>query len=317
VSALVSSLIPSARRQGERFPPMASTPPDGLLSALSAVADPRKRRGVRHRFVSVLAVSVCAVMAGARSSTGIAEWAQDLTPAVRAVLSVGHRPPSESTTRRVLHRVDADALDQVVSTWLMAQGPAGKATRAAVPGRRLSAVDGKTARGSRTGDGPALAERPRGALHLHRQRANQPGLYRRLRSLPWKDVPAAHSANGKGHGRIETRTLKLVEVAAGIDFPGAAQAIQIIRTCKTRGHSRAGRETVYEITDLTCEQSHRARHEWTRRGADSADPARHPDGPACRIPAPATPRRRCCSDWSGCTRTCCGTRSSRRCWTPA
>src|ERR1700737_2235965 len=44
-----------------------------VLSVLAAVADPRARRGVRHR----LALAVCAVLAGARSFTAIAEWAAD------------------------------------------------------------------------------------------------------------------------------------------------------------------------------------------------------------------------------------------------
>ena len=44
-----------------------------LLVALSAVADPRHARGVRHRLVTVLAAAVCAVLAGACAYAGIAE----------------------------------------------------------------------------------------------------------------------------------------------------------------------------------------------------------------------------------------------------
>jgi hypothetical protein len=44
-----------------------------LLVALAAVPDPRKTRGRRHRLATVLAVSVCAVLAGARSYLAIAE----------------------------------------------------------------------------------------------------------------------------------------------------------------------------------------------------------------------------------------------------
>jgi hypothetical protein len=46
-----------------------------LLVALAAVPDHRKARGCRHRLVTVLAVNVCAVLAGARSYVAIAEWA--------------------------------------------------------------------------------------------------------------------------------------------------------------------------------------------------------------------------------------------------
>jgi hypothetical protein len=48
-----------------------------VLSVLAAVADPWARRGVRHRLAVILALAVCAVLAGARSFTAIAEWAAD------------------------------------------------------------------------------------------------------------------------------------------------------------------------------------------------------------------------------------------------
>jgi hypothetical protein len=48
-----------------------------VLSVLAAVADPRAQRGVRHRLAVILALAVCAVLAGARSFTAIAEWAAD------------------------------------------------------------------------------------------------------------------------------------------------------------------------------------------------------------------------------------------------
>ena len=86
--------------------------PDGdLLVVLRAVPDPRQRRGQRHRLVTVLAVSVAAVLAGARSYVAIAEWAQDLPPSARVRLGIGRRAPSESTIRRVLQLIDLDALD--------------------------------------------------------------------------------------------------------------------------------------------------------------------------------------------------------------
>jgi predicted transposase YbfD/YdcC len=116
-----------------------------LLGALAAVPDPRKARGCRHRLVTVLAIGVCAVLAGARSYVAIAEWAQDLPVAVRLRLGLGRRAPSESTVRRILQAVDLDALDVALSRWLADRLPDPP------PGRlRVVAVDGKTARGART-----------------------------------------------------------------------------------------------------------------------------------------------------------------------
>jgi predicted transposase YbfD/YdcC len=61
---------------------------------------------------------------------------------------------------------------------------------------------------------------------------------------------------GQRDGRGETPVHKVVTIAAGILFPHAAQAVQIIRTRKRKGSSRrATRETVYVITSLTAEQA--------------------------------------------------------------
>ncbi|BCJ33844.1 hypothetical protein Athai_13470 [Actinocatenispora thailandica] len=47
--------------------------PSSVVELLGRVADPRKRRGVRHRVGAVLAVALAATVAGARSFAGIAE----------------------------------------------------------------------------------------------------------------------------------------------------------------------------------------------------------------------------------------------------
>ena len=60
----------------------------GLLAMLGRVADPRHRRGVRHRLAVILGLAVCAVLAGARSFTAIAEWAADADAPTLARLGV-------------------------------------------------------------------------------------------------------------------------------------------------------------------------------------------------------------------------------------
>ena len=112
----------------------------GLLDLLATVPDPRRRRGIRHPVRAVVALAVCAAVAGARSFTAIAEWARGLSPeALRRLGATRRTPPSEPTIRRVLQQVDADALDARLGPWLLRV--AGR------PGAALS-VDGKTLRGS-------------------------------------------------------------------------------------------------------------------------------------------------------------------------
>ena len=53
------------------------------------------------------------MLAGARSYQTIAEWAHDLTPAVRELLGIKRHAPCESTIRRVLQATDAERFDLV------------------------------------------------------------------------------------------------------------------------------------------------------------------------------------------------------------
>ena len=73
-----------------------------LLPVLAAVPDPQARRGVRHQLAVILSLALCAVLAGARSFTAIAEWAADADQATREALGVTGVVPCESTFRRTL-----------------------------------------------------------------------------------------------------------------------------------------------------------------------------------------------------------------------
>jgi hypothetical protein len=78
VPASPSSPLPAAV---QRLGAPAALAPDqcrDLLDYLAQVADPRHRRGRRHALVAVLAVAVCAVLAGARSLVAIGEWASEV-----------------------------------------------------------------------------------------------------------------------------------------------------------------------------------------------------------------------------------------------
>jgi predicted transposase YbfD/YdcC len=319
VSACPSSPISViAARPGWRPWDPEAVPVD-LLAALAEVPDPRARRGVRHGLVAVLAIGICGVLAGARTFTAIAEWAQDLTGAVRTRLGLGRRAaPSESTIRRTLQGVDAEALDRAVSAWLVARSappcaasaPATPAPASAVrpaPAVRVIAIDGKSARGARGSHGRAkhllaafdqangvvlgqtvvdgktneinafapLLNRiditgaiitadalhtqhrhadyliNRGAHYLLTVKRNQPSLHRQLAALPWDQVPAVHLTRNKGHGRIESRTLKLTAVSAGLGFPHARLAIALTRQRRLLTSRTWHTETVYAITDLS------------------------------------------------------------------
>jgi predicted transposase YbfD/YdcC len=290
----------------------------GLPAALAHLPDPRARRGVRHRLPVVVSAAICAVVAGYRSYTAIAEWVGDVPATTVIALGIDpERRPSEAMIRRLLQALDPDLLTAAIGDWLTttAQAPATK---------RAIAVDGKTLRGSRTIDTTArhvlaacdqdtsvvlastdvdgktneitrfaplldqigdlrntvitvdalhcqrdhvayLAER--GADWILTVKGNQPTLHHQLAALPWRAVPDATRDTGRGHGRREIRTLKVLTISTGIDFPHASQAIQIRR----RRHrldqpKRFTTETIYAITNLRVHQAKPAQlAAWIRR----------------------------------------------------
>ncbi len=96
----------------------------------------------------------------------------------------------------------------------------------------------------------------RGAHYLLTVKANQPTLHRQLRTLPWRDIPAADLTRDKGHGRVESRTVKITAVSTGIVFPHARGAVQVTRRRRSLRSGRWHTETVYAITDLDQLQIH-------------------------------------------------------------
>ena len=132
----------TARRADEPF---------GLLAALARVPDPRDRRGIRYPLASLLAVAVCAVLAGAVTFAAITDWADDLDPAAGRRLGFTGRVPVLTTLWRLLVRVDASMLQAVLTDWLRSRLPVS--LPAGRPGRRVIAIDGKVQRGARLPDG--------------------------------------------------------------------------------------------------------------------------------------------------------------------
>ncbi|WP_245673774.1 ISAs1 family transposase [Actinoplanes rectilineatus] len=125
---------------------------NALLDVLAGVPDPRDRRGIRYPLSAVLGVAVCAVMAGASSFAAITDWLHDLDEHARTRLGFGAVVPAGTTMWRLLIRLDPTHLSTVLAGWLHARTrrPDRTPPRRC---RRVIAVDGKTLRGARSGDG--------------------------------------------------------------------------------------------------------------------------------------------------------------------
>jgi predicted transposase YbfD/YdcC len=96
----------------------------------------------------------------------------------------------------------------------------------------------------------------RGNHYLLTAKSNQPTLLRRLRALPWKQLGVAARERGRGHGRVETRSISVVSLRpcpdlGGEFFPHAAQAIKVVRRRRALTGRKWTTVTVYAITSLT------------------------------------------------------------------
>jgi predicted transposase YbfD/YdcC len=103
---------------------------------------------VRHDLAAVLALTACAILAGATSLLAVGEWIADAPAHVLNRLGIRSDPlqprwalPSETTVRRLLACIDGDALDRAVGCWLADRRPQARELRGL-------AVDGKSLRGA-------------------------------------------------------------------------------------------------------------------------------------------------------------------------
>jgi len=142
-----------------------------LIEALKTLTDPRCKRGVRHRNLSIIAISICAVICGCRGYSAIAQWAKQCSQKMLERLWCRKKDdryitPSEPTIRRQLQRIDAEEVDRVISDW------AGHLSTGNAIG-----IDGKTLRGARREDGTKV--------HLLSAFIHQQGI-----TIAQKEVPA-------------------------------------------------------------------------------------------------------------------------------
>jgi predicted transposase YbfD/YdcC len=279
----------------------------------------------------VLALTACAVIAGARSLLAVSEWVAYAPTELLERLGIRvdplfpeHSWPAESTIRRLLARIDADALDRAVGAWLAdRQKDAG--------GLRGLAVDGKSLRGAARArsrkihlmaacdhvGGLVLAQmdvgektneitrcqplldtlpdlsgtvvtsdamhtqydhttylRGRDAHYIVIVKRNTKKLRKQLKSLPWKQIPLQDRTRTTGHGRSEIRRLKVCTVN-NLLFPGARQAVQIVRRRVNRTTGKISLKAVDGVTSLAAEQAPPARLAQLVRGHWTVEALHH------------------------------------------
>jgi hypothetical protein len=114
------------------------------------LVDPRISRTRRHQLLDIVAIALCAVLAGAESWVEVEEWGEIKLIWLRSWLALPNGIPSHDTFGRVFSRVDPEQLEIGFMRWVQLL-VAGTTTTDGVV-----AIDGKTVRAAREHGGSAL-----------------------------------------------------------------------------------------------------------------------------------------------------------------
>lgn len=130
---------------------LVSAAPSPLIAdCFFDLVDPRIARTRRHHLLDIVAVALCAVLAGAESWVEVEEWGAIKLAWLRSWLPLPHGIPSHDTFGRVFSRIDPAQLETGFMRWVQILA-AGAATTGGVV-----AIDGKTVRAAREHGGSAL-----------------------------------------------------------------------------------------------------------------------------------------------------------------
>jgi hypothetical protein len=120
-----------------------------LMELLEGLPDPRRARGKRHPLPALLALAVVAMLAGMTSYEAIVDYGRGRGWEFRRLLGFTRRRGlCKATYSRVFRRIDVAAFEALIARWIRARlGPRDAPHLA---------LDGKTVRGSRDGEAPAV-----------------------------------------------------------------------------------------------------------------------------------------------------------------
>ena len=150
---LTQPLLPSNMRCSMQYKiPFPHEYLDELRQLILRLPDFRTAAGKRHQLATILSITICATLCGARSYLAIAEWAgrcsQSMLNRLRARYDKDRKtfiPPSEPTIRRVLQNINGQVVDNALTGWLTSVTLRDK--------NSLIAVDGKTLKGAKDSSG--------------------------------------------------------------------------------------------------------------------------------------------------------------------
>ena len=126
---------------------MGSPATDSLLGVFQQLTDPRDRRGVRHPFAGLLAVTFLGLLSRQPDFASIARWAKHHWPTLKGAFGLTRAyAPHETTYSRVAARFSVEQFRGALARWLAS----------AIAAPVTAAVDGKTSKQADGADGDPI-----------------------------------------------------------------------------------------------------------------------------------------------------------------
>jgi predicted transposase YbfD/YdcC len=145
---IAQSLVLPALREEERTALLEEAALKSVDEIFEAIPDPRGKHGLRYELAFLLTCLVAALLCNCNSTEAVAQWCREHQALLRQIF--GPRlflRPSGSLYRRMLPRLDVQAVEQVIGGWIQATLQA--------PKDEPIALDGKTVRGARNAEDTA------------------------------------------------------------------------------------------------------------------------------------------------------------------
>ncbi len=121
---------------------------------------------------------------------------------------------------------------------------------------------------------------------------NQPGLFDALDALPWHNVQVTHASTDRGHGRITTRTIQVMDAPGDLPFPHVSQVYLIERHVTGLDGKPLSDVAALGVTSLTATRAGPetiaglVRGQWAIEAGPT--PPRRPAGPAAPWSGPSS-----------------------------
>lgn len=119
---------------------MSSDIGNSILEYFSSVTDPRIKLKTRHILVEIIAMTLCAIIAGADDWVEVADFSNEKEEWLKTFLKLPNGIPSHDTFGRVFSLINPEEFGKCFTTWLQSIFP--------LTNSETIAIDGKTARRS-------------------------------------------------------------------------------------------------------------------------------------------------------------------------